>query len=124
MSLARDNLSGLVSSLASNAINKFGRKISGKAALRSGKGFTLFISNEDMNDIIKIIRSFEDSTLLIDGITATVKHEVKKQEGGFLPVFLAPLAASLVQQVISLVEKGISGRGVRGAGRGYMDKDF
>ena len=59
--LARDNLPGLLSNLTSNARNKFERKISGKGAVRAGKGFTLFISNEDMNDIIKnykIIRRF------------------------------------------------------------------
>ena len=33
-----------------------------------------------MNDIIKIIKSLEDSSVLIDA----VKHEIKKQEGGFL----------------------------------------
>ena len=37
---------------------------------------------------------------------------------------LAPLAISLVQQLISSVVKGISRRGVRRAGRGYMDKNF
>ena len=47
--LARDSLPGLVSNLASNVINKYERKISGKAAVRAGKGFTLFIPNEDMN---------------------------------------------------------------------------
>ena len=41
--------------IASNAINKFERTISGKGAVRTGKGFTLFISNQDINDIIKII---------------------------------------------------------------------
>ena len=46
--LARDNLPGLVSNLASNAINKFERKISGKGAVRTGKGFTLFILNENL----------------------------------------------------------------------------
>ena len=54
--LARDNVPGLASNLTSNAINKFEIKISGKGAVRAGKGFTLFISNEDMNDIIKIIK--------------------------------------------------------------------
>ena len=49
--VARDNLPGLVSNFTSNAINKFERKISGKGAVRAGKGFTLFTSNED---IIKI----------------------------------------------------------------------
>ena len=48
--LARDNLPGLVNNLTSNAINKFERKISGKGAARAGKRFTLFISNEDMNN--------------------------------------------------------------------------
>ena len=57
--LARDNLPGLVNNLVS--IKKFERKVSGKRAIRAGKRFTLFISNENMNDIIKIIKSLEDS---------------------------------------------------------------
>ena len=77
-----------------------------------------------MNDIIKITKSLEGLGVLIDGITETVKDEVKKQKGGFLGALLAPLVASLVQAVISLVVKGISGRGVRRAGRGYMDENF
>ena len=59
--------------------------------MRAGKGFTLFISNEDMNDAIKIIKSLEDSNVSIDGITETVKHEIKKQEGRLLPTLLALL---------------------------------
>ena len=55
------------------------------------------------------------------GITETVKHEIKKQEGRFFPALLGSLAASLVQPVILSVVKGISGRGVRRAGKGYMD---
>ena len=66
-----------------------------------------------MNDINKIIKSLEDLGVFIDGVTETVKHEIKQQEGGFLGVLLPPLAASLVQPVISSVVKGISGRGVR-----------
>ena len=77
-----------------------------------------------MNDIIKIIKSSEDSSVLIDGVTETVKDEIKKQAGGFLGALLAPLAASLLQLVISSVVKGINGRGVRRAERGYMVKKF
>ena len=117
--LARDNLPGLVSNLASNAINKFERKISGKGDVGDGKGFTLFILNEDMNDIIKIMKPLEYSNVLIDGITETVKHEILKQKGGFLP-----LAASLVQPAISSVVKGISEREIKRAGGGYVDKKF
>ena len=49
-----------------------------------------------MNDIIKIIKSQEDSGLLIDWVTETVKHEIKKQEAGFLGALLTPLATSIV----------------------------
>ena len=100
------------------------KKISRKGAARVGKGFTLFISNEDMNDIIKIVKPFEHSVVLVDGVTETVKHERKKQESGFLTAFLIPLATSLVQLVISSVVKGISGRGVRRARREYLDENF
>ena len=55
-------------------------------------------------------------------VTETVKHEIKNQEGAFLGALLAPLCTSLVQLAISSVVKGISGRGVRRARRGYMDK--
>ena len=96
---------GLVINVASNAalnaINKFERKISGTGAVRVGKGFILFISNEDVDDIIKIVKSLGNSGILIDRITKAVEHQVKKQEGGFLGASLAPLAASVVQPVIS-----------------------
>ena len=98
-------VSGLVTNLTSSEINKFNRKISGKGAVRAGKGFTLFISNEDVSDIIKIIKSLEDSGVLIDGVTETVKNKIKNLEGGFLGALQAPLTASLVQLVISSVVK-------------------
>ena len=45
--------------------------------MRAAKGFTLFISNKDMNDVMKIIQLLEDSGVLIDGVTETVKREIK-----------------------------------------------
>ena len=92
---------GLVSKVVWNAINKIERKISGIEAIRAGKRFTLIISNEDMNNITKIIKSLKDLGLLIDWVTETVNLEIKKQDGGFLWALLAPLVASLFQQVIS-----------------------
>ena len=93
-----------------------------KELLKTGEGFTLFIWNQDMNDIIKIIKSLEDSGVLIDGVTDTVKHEIKKQEGRFFEALLAPLAALLVQLKISSVVNGTSRRGLIRAGRGFIDK--
>ena len=84
----------------------------------------MFISNEDMNDIIKIIKSSRELDVLIDGVTETWKPEIKEQEAGFLQVLLASLATSLMHPVISLVVKAISGRGVGRIGRGYMDENF
>ena len=82
--LARDDLSELVSNLETNAINKLKRKINGKRAVRTGQGFTLFIMNEEINDIIKIIKSLEYSNILIDDITEIVKHETKSKKEDFL----------------------------------------
>ena len=53
-------------------------KVSRKGAVRARKGFTLFIPNEDINDINKIMKSLEYSGVLIDGDTETVKNEMKK----------------------------------------------
>ena len=76
-----------------------------KGAVRTEEGFTLFFSNKDLSEIIKIIKLLYNSNLLIDGITETVKHEIKKQEDRFLPALLAPFTASLVEPVISSVVK-------------------
>ena len=89
----------------------------------AGKQFTLFISNEDINNIIKFIKSLEDSSVLINGATETVNHEIEKKNE-FPGALLAPLAVSLVQPVISSIVKVISGRGVRRGGKRYMNKSF
>ena len=73
-----------------------------------------------MNDVIKIIQSLEDLGALTDGVTETGKHEIKKQNGGFLGALLAPLASLLAKPVIYSVLKGISGSGDRRARIGYM----
>ena len=47
-------------------------------------------------DIIKIVKSLEDSGLLLKGVTKTVQNEVKEQKGGFLSMLLGTLVASLL----------------------------
>ena len=114
--LARDYLPGLVSNLTSNAINKSERKISGKEAVRTGKRLTSIYFEWRYENIIKTINSLEDLGVLIDGIIETLNNEIK-QEGRFLPALRAPLAASLVQPIISSVVEGISWINIRGDGR-------
>ena len=82
------------------------------------------VSNLTSNAINKFERKISGKGAVRAGERETVKHEIKKQEDGILGALLAPLATSLVQPVISSVLKGISGRGVRRTGRGYMDKKF
>ena len=52
-----------------------------KKILGSGNTTTLMISNNEMEDIIKIVKSLEDSGLLLKGVTETVQNEVKEQKG-------------------------------------------
>ena len=45
---------------------------------------TLIISNEEMNDIMKLFKSLEKSGLLIKDVSETIKNEAKQQKGEFL----------------------------------------
>ena len=65
------------------------------AAAATDAATTLMISNEEMEDIMIIVKSLEDSGLLIKGVCETIKNEAKKQKGGFLSRFLGILGASL-----------------------------
>ena len=57
---------------------------------------TLIISNEEMNDIMKIVRSLEESDLLIKGVTKTIQNKANRQKGRFLGMLLGTLGASLL----------------------------
>ena len=49
---------------------------------------TLVISNEEMNDIMKIVQALEDSNILLKGVSETIKNETKKQKVDFLSMLL------------------------------------
>ena len=84
---------------------------------------TLIISNNEMEDIIKIVKSLEDSGLLLKGVTETVQNEVKEQKGGFLSMLLGTLGASLLGNL--LTRKGIKRAGEGIVRAGYRNKkDF
>ena len=77
---------------------------------------TLIISNEEMNDIIKIIQSLEDSNILLKGVTSTINNEAKERKGGFLSILLGTLGASLLGNLLS-------GKGIVRAGYGHLSKE-
>ena len=62
---------------------------------------TLIISNEEVNDVVKIVQALEDSNILLEGVTKTIKNETKKQKGGFLSMFLGTLGVSLLGNLLS-----------------------
>ena len=83
-----------------------------KKILGSGNMTTLIISNDEIEDIIKIVKSLEDSGLLLKGVTETVQNEVKEQKGGFLSMLLCTLGASLLGNFLA-------GKGINRAGAGF-----
>ena len=52
-----------------------------------------------MNDILKIVKSLEESGLLIKGVSETIKNEAKEEKGGFLKMLLGILGASLLENL-------------------------
>ena len=81
---------------------------------------TLIISNEEMNDITKIVHALENSNVLLKAVTKTIKNETKEQKGEFLGMLLGTLGASLLENM--LAGKGIvragSGKGIVRGGSG------
>ena len=89
-----------------------------KKILRSGhNNTTLIISNDEMDDILKIVKSLEDSGVLLKGVSETIQHEAKEQRGGFLSILLGTSGASLLGDVLS---KGLSGTGIIRADEGTI----
>ena len=104
------------------------KKILGSGLNRSSScaphNTVLIISNDEIEDIIKIVKSLEDSGLLLKGVTETVQNEVKEQKEGFLSMLLGTLGASLLGNL--LTGRGIykagkgKGRGINRAGEGIV----
>ena len=91
-----------------------------KKILGSDNNATLIISNKDMNNLIKIVKSLEHSGLLLKGITESVQNEIKEQKDRFLSMLLGTLGASLLENF--LTGKGVTkkGKGIHRAGKGIV----
>ena len=74
-----------------------------------GSGVKLIIEQEDMNDIMKIVETLENSGILLKGVSKTIENETKEQKGGFLSMLLGTLGASLT-----------GGKGIMRAGDGIV----
>ena len=108
MQLAKNVLAPLGLSAAMSAIDgSIKNKILGSGTT------TLIISNDEMDNILKIVKSLEDSNVLLKGVSETIQHEAKEQRGGFLSMLLGTLGASLLGDILS-------GKGVIRAGEGTI----
>ena len=77
-----------------------------------GLGVKLIIEEEDMEDIIKIIKELENSDIL-KGVSKTIENEIKEQRGRFLSMLLGTLRASLLGNLLT-------GKGIMRAGDGIV----
>ena len=79
-----------------------------------------------MEDIIKTVKSFEDSTLLLKGLSETI-YKKSGQNGGFFSMLLSTLGSSLLGNMLAGKEINITGEGFIRAGYGpkrYLFKNF
>ena len=73
-----------------------------------------------MEDIMKIVKSITKSGMLIKGINGTIKNDAKEQKGGFLPMILGTLAASVLGNMLAGKEVMRGGEDVIQAGEGVL----
>ena len=78
---------------------------------------TLIISNDEMDDNLKIVKSLENSGVLLKGVSETIQNEAKEQRGGFLSMLLGTLGGSLLGD---LLIKNLSGKGTIRTGEGVI----
>ena len=82
-----------------------------------------------MEDIMKIVKSLEDSSLLIKGVSETIQNEVKEEKGGFLSMLLGTLGVSLLGNMLAgkgmnRAEEGIIRAGYESKISSIKNKDF
>ena len=106
---------GLLGLTAANSVIDAGvqKKIYGSGTT------TLVISNEEMNDTMKIVQALKDSDILLKGVTKTIKNETKEQKGGFSSMLSCTLGASLLGDLLT---KNLSGKGTVRAEEGIKKK--
>ena len=81
---------------------------------------TPIISNDEMEDIMKIVKSLEYYGLLIKGVSETIQNDAKEQKGGFLSMLLGTLGASLLGNILVGTKINIAGYG----SKDLQSKDF
>ena len=121
--LAKNVLAPLGLTAAMSAIDgSMQKKIHGSGVTK-GAGVKLIIEQEDMNDIMKIIKALKHSGILLKGVSKTIKNKTKEQKGGFLSMLLGTLGASLLGNLLTGGKRIMrAGDGIVRAGSGSKKK--
>ena len=90
-----------------------------KKTLESGNHTALIISNDDMQNLLKILKSLEESGILLDGLTEKIKNEVQEQKGGFLNMLNL-----LTDMLLNKKGEGVLRAGKVTSRAGYGSKKF
>ena len=82
MPLAKNVLAPLgLTTVMSASDGSIKKKMLGSGATEGAGATTLIISNDEMDDILKIVKSLENSGVLLKGVSETIQHEAKEQRG-------------------------------------------
>ena len=87
-------MKSVIKPLAKSVLVPLGRTA---AALAADAG--IHKKMDEMDDILKIVKSLEDSGVLLKGVCETFQNEAKEQKGGFLSMLLGTLGASLLGDI-------------------------
>ena len=91
-----------------------GKHLSGSA---SHNNTIPIIPNDEMKDIIEIVKSLEDSGFLPEGVSETIQNKAKEQRGGYLSMLLGTLGVSLLGNILA-------GKGINRAGEGIARAEY
>ena len=90
--------------------------------LLGSRNTTLIVSSDEIEGIIKIVKSLENSGLLLEGVIETVQNEVKEQKGRFLSMLLGTLGAKLLGNLLTGrgIYRAVKGKGINRADEGIV----
>ena len=113
--LAKSALTPLgLTAAASAADARIHKKVLGS----SNNTTTLITSNDEMRDIIEIVKSLEDSSLLLQGVSEIIQNEAKEQKGRFLSMLFGTLGASFLGNILAVKRMNRAGEGILRASYG------
>ena len=90
--------------------------------LLGSRNTTLIVSSDEIEGIIEIVKSLENSGLLLEGVIETVQNEVKEQKGRFLTMLLGTLGAKLLGNLLTGrgIYRAVKGKGINRADEGIV----